>query len=247
MKKIIASALTIFLIAVSYCQQPAYLFEGSGDELNVKNLHPWLPQKISDYSGIYHFGESESEWDLLVIVQDSFLVFEAFKNEWAKADNFKAETWVKYAEVYRKIKITQNKFTSDSLNGFFMSYETKEYKKKGIILPNDMNKIDSAEFGSKDPDELKSFWFFDGEYPELSYMILNDSFFQDKTKDELQIMRNEIYARYGKRFVKNGKMYNYFSKKKWYNPYRDDVEICLTEIEKRNLSKIKKFEKGEME
>lgn len=58
-------------------------------------------------------------------------------------------------------------------------------------------------------------------------------------------MRNEIYARYGQRFAKGGKMYAYFSTKKWYASFRDNVQRCLTDIELRNIALIKYFEREE--
>lgn len=41
----------------------------------------------------------------------------------------------------------------------------------------------------------------------------------------------------------DSKQYEHFSKMEWYRPYRDDAGPCLTEIEKRNLQKIEKWEK----
>lgn len=60
--------------------------------------------------------------------------------------------------------------------------------------------------------------------------------FQNKRRSELQVLRNEIYARHGKSF-QSGKMKQYFSSQPWYkvNPsYADDL---LSE-EERLLAKI---------
>ncbi len=56
-------------------------------------------------------------------------------------------------------------------------------------------------------------------------------------------MRNEIFARYGMRFNRSGKMYAHFIKKDWYNPCRDNVSQWLTDIEKKNIAKIALLEK----
>lgn len=67
-------------------------------------------------------------------------------------------------------------------------------------------------------------------YGELSY-------------DDLDIMRNEIFAEYGYRF-KSEKWRKYFSSKKWYKPALDNVDHLLTEIDKHNLEVIIQYQKS---
>ncbi|HIP34144.1 MAG TPA: YARHG domain-containing protein [Bacteroidia bacterium] len=62
----------------------------------------------------------------------------------------------------------------------------------------------------------------------------------NKTLDELKLIRNEIYARKGYVF-KNTKLKKYFALKKWYKP-NINAKIVLTEIEKNNIELIKKIE-----
>ena len=69
------------------------------------------------------------------------------------------------------------------------------------------------------------------------------------TLEELDIMRNEIFADYGYKF-KSPDWQNYFYGKRWYKPMYDDVNDQLTEIDKHNIKIIlerKKLlqEKGE--
>ena len=59
----------------------------------------------------------------------------------------------------------------------------------------------------------------------------------------LQIMRNEIYARHGYAFRPGGTMYAYFGKQIWYQPQYDDVTSKLTEIEQINIALIQVLEK----
>ena len=248
MKRTIAFAIAFFVIVNSYGQKPSFVYEGyvgSDDVLDPKKLHKWEAQKLSDYNGIYHFGESEGETDLLVIAHDSSLVLEIFANDWGKVDNQKRETWRKKAQVFRGVKITNNAFVSDSLNGFFMSYDLAKGKMYGIIVPDNPGKMDTAEFGNRKSSVIEHFYFFKGDYPELSYKLPDTSYFKSRSKEELQVMRNEIYARYGQRFAKGGKMYAYFSKKEWYSPSRDNVQMCLTEIELRNIALIKYLESAD--
>ena len=63
--------------------------------------------------------------------------------------------------------------------------------------------------------------------------------------DDLDLMRNEIFAEYGYIF-KNEKWVNYFTKKTWYKPQFENVDDKLTPIDKANLDVILQI-KTEME
>ena len=59
----------------------------------------------------------------------------------------------------------------------------------------------------------------------------------------LQVMRNEIFARHGYKFRSGGEMDGYFSTQDWYTPEYDDVTSKLTEIETINIALIQVLEK----
>lgn len=91
------------------------------------------------------------------------------------------------------------------------------------------------------------------------YVIINSSYFQPclyrfmksseqydhfnmwtydhYTIEELDIMRNEIFADYGYRF-KTQKWMDYFERKPWYEAKYDNVDDQLTEIDKANIKTI---------
>ena len=78
----------------------------------------------------------------------------------------------------------------------------------------------------------------------LSERKLTDSDLNNKTKKELEIMRNSIYARYGYRF-KRDDLFNHFSQFSWYNPMTSDMSAVynsMSAIEKYNVDFIKKHE-----
>ncbi|MEL6824213.1 MAG: YARHG domain-containing protein, partial [Calditrichota bacterium] len=81
---------------------------------------------------------------------------------------------------------------------------------------------------------------------DMNSEIDYDNLFHIKTKhlsiDDLDLMRNEIFADYGYRF-KSEKWQNYFAKKPWYKPRYDDVNDQLTEIDKANIQFILKIKK----
>ena len=78
----------------------------------------------------------------------------------------------------------------------------------------------------------------------LSTKELSESDLEGKTKKELEIMRNSIYALHGYIF-KREDLRNYFSQFSWYNPTTSDTSEAynsMNKIEKRNIDFIKKHE-----
>jgi hypothetical protein len=66
--------------------------------------------------------------------------------------------------------------------------------------------------------------------------------FNGLSYEDLDLMRNEIFADYGYKF-KSEKWNKYFSKKKWYKAQFDNVDDKLTEIDKHNLKVILDYQK----
>ncbi len=60
-------------------------------------------------------------------------------------------------------------------------------------------------------------------------------------KGDLEVMRNAIYARHGYSF-KNRKMRYVFNFVDWYVPHSTDIRDKLTDIEKKNIDLMKRYE-----
>lgn len=89
-----------------------------------------------------------------------------------------------------------------------------------------------------------------GKYPQGSTRLIECSELLGKSKWELSIMRNEIFARNGYNFHLNPKVKAYFESQQWYNEIPKvsfDSEYIykyyLTEIEKKNILLIQQYEK----
>ncbi len=82
-----------------------------------------------------------------------------------------------------------------------------------------------------------------GRYPEASERYLSSAEIQYMSKSELELMRNEIFARHGYIFTKNEKMIRYFNSQSWYSPTSYDVNNLLSKIEKENVALIKMYER----
>jgi hypothetical protein len=81
-----------------------------------------------------------------------------------------------------------------------------------------------------------------GNYPQASKELLKEEDVENLLKSDLEIMRNEIFARHGYCFKKKD-LREMFEDKDWYIPNTVDVKKDLTEIEKKNIVLIKKYEK----
>lgn len=75
----------------------------------------------------------------------------------------------------------------------------------------------------------------------LKFNFLEKKELNLKTKNELRILRNEIFARKGYAF-KDSLLLNFFSNKSWYTP-NENAQITLNKKEKSYISLIKEVEK----
>lgn len=81
-----------------------------------------------------------------------------------------------------------------------------------------------------------------GNWPEASMRLLRTSDVENLAADELALMRNEIFARHGYCFAKK-ELRQQFENESWYVPNTVDIKGFLTDIEKRNIALIKRYEK----
>jgi len=81
-----------------------------------------------------------------------------------------------------------------------------------------------------------------GGWPEGSIRLLKTSDVENLGAGELQMMRNEIFARHGYCFSRK-EMRQRFENEEWYVPDTVDIRGRLTEIEKKNIALIKRYEK----
>jgi len=81
-----------------------------------------------------------------------------------------------------------------------------------------------------------------GIYPQASQRLLKAKDVENMMKEDLQFMRNEIFARHGFCFSKRD-MRQLFEMEDWYVPNTVDIRGFLTEIEKKNIDLIKRYEK----
>ncbi len=74
--------------------------------------------------------------------------------------------------------------------------------------------------------------------------LLTESYLDSKSKNEIDLIRNEIYARHGYIF-KMEQYYNYFIQKSWYKPTEPDMEKAYDDfnsIEKQNIEILVEYQ-----
>jgi hypothetical protein len=201
-------------------------------------LTPWEVKSVQEYCGTYKFGISEGECELRLFVNDLVVIaqtscFAIDPKSTGFRDTFK---------TFSNASIKGNKFFSDQTNGEFVIYKNKNGTNAGLYVYNPWtDKINNrGEFGSILPDEGV---YLVGDYPFASTRILTESELDKYSLDQLKIMRNEIFARYGMIFQKDGQMDKYFTKQEWYHKNYDSVDQWLTKIELKNIETILKTEK----
>lgn len=78
-----------------------------------------------------------------------------------------------------------------------------------------------------------------GQTPDQQ--AIPDFVLKGKSANELRLIRNEIFARYG--YIFNSQdLSDYFETKLWYRPTNSNIDDKLTDVDKSNIEKILKFE-----
>ena len=80
-----------------------------------------------------------------------------------------------------------------------------------------------------------------GRFPQASERLLTASDLQGLSKNDLKIMRNEIFARHGYIFQTQD-MKSYFQNQSWYSPQSSNVTAKLSNIEVKNVALIQRYE-----
>lgn len=132
-------------------------------------------------------------------------------------------------------KGTDNNSTSDELKKKELDLKEKELQLKEKEL--DMQKNSQGSVNNEGNSSAGNFSI----YPQASERYLTSDDVSNLTGWELKIMRNEIFARHGYKF-KTEEMRNYFMYEKWYVPRYDNVDDMLSDVEKKNIELIKRYE-----
>jgi hypothetical protein len=228
-------------------QIPKTLFSSFGIEEYSSRQFTSKTLNLEDRIGVYHFGESESEWDLVLIKNNDSLIIQVWDGIWVEDLGNKKIGWIRRCKTFNSVKLINNKFFFGKYSGLFAEFNHNKKFDKTVLLVSSPTLTIDRQYG-KDSAEVGFFnstldtFFNDKDFPELSLKIQTDNYFKGKSKQELKIMRNSIYAKYGQTFQVGGEMDKYFTNKEWYKPFQKETSNCLTEIEKKNIQTIVSLE-----
>ena len=139
-----------------------------------------------------------------------------------------------FSGVFSSGKIKNNKIsTSPSVNQSLVNDNktSNTTPLSNITSPSNSTNMVTANNGTD----------IQGRFPFASTRLLNVSDLSGLNKQDLKIMRNEIFARHGYIF-KTPEMKAYFAKQSWYHERYSDVSSMLSYLEQKNVALIKKYE-----
>ncbi len=227
---LLLSALLLPLIGIG---QTIFADEEINDSLVVK----WTPKLTVEYGGLYLFGISEAESELIIIYTPTEIVAQIKSGEWSTD----GKSWNINYETLTNVKIANGHFQSDQYEGEFVRLNLDGSLKNGLKIKNPWTAWVKDGYNEVGIRRSQSD-YFKGKYPQASKKLLSEEELTDLSPSELSIMRNEIFARYGYKFKNGGQMQSYFKRQPWYQEQRTNVNSYLTAIEKYNISVIRKIE-----
>ncbi|UEG50752.1 YARHG domain-containing protein [Ferruginibacter lapsinanis] len=141
------------------------------------------------------------------------------------------------------IKVEAKEPGDDKNDGMFnLSFDEKN---KNILVGDWKPFVENKNSGAKNFTLNRKVFVYSkdvGIYPQASQRELKESDVNNLTKWELEVMRNEIFARHGYCFKKKN-IRETLETQDWYVPNTVDVKDMLTDVEKKNVELIKKYEK----
>lgn len=185
------------------------------------------------------------------LINNKFIVTEPGDNMYDGTFTFSIQddtlvgTWKAFKNIdisKRKYKLTRKIFKynpSQKLdNG-----DNEEFFDSFIDWENQQEKVIKTNSG----EEYKFNTFAQATYKSFeinaSNTVLTKKDVENLSKSDLKIIRNTIYARHGYSF-KNRPLRVFFDSQEWYIPLFTDIRNELTEIEKKNIALILRYEKN---
>ncbi len=235
---ILSIQLFIFSTNAQKISYKAYANGIMSEEINYEDYKQIYNPKIYNFVGQYGFGYSESEYELEIIYSNKKLYAREIYHP--IINDFFGNEIKRIPIKYSNGEILFDEFSYQLFKCVRNSYINKKGDLGiGYISIDEENgqEIHSLSFHEKRADiKIK------GKYPEASFVKLKKQELINYSKQELKIIRNEIFARNGHIFLLGGKMDKYFSNKNWYRGIKKINFNDLSEIEKHNIKIIKDLE-----
>jgi len=232
--------LTISLLLISLLVKSQQFLDGAGVERPIKKFEKIETSKLEEINGVYQFGVSEGESELLINkIGQHIIVQIKFREFVSDSLGYIIKSAIRYHTI-QNIKLENDRILGDNFEGHFYNVENHYKTFFGLhVIKIDFDLISPNEFGAKISRGQN---FYEGN--DLgSSRLLTEKELLAHSPLVLKIIRNSIYARYGYDFKSGGEMEEYFEKNDWYYPSPRFSEKNLSIIEKENITKIVNIER----
>ena len=201
---------------------------------DVSGSKAWNVDDPVSYTGLYLMDYQGTDRDYLVMISEGEVVVQSREGEYTGNPN------APYDEQYWQETIV-NYAAKQSGNKLSIGKDSWEF----IMLSDGTLGLLKGEVFMRKKDDMSG--YFPGTFSQASNRILAGSEIIFLPVDKLQIMRNEIFARYGYTFKSGGKMEAHFKTQKWYKPKSSYNDNMLHSIEKKNIELIRMIETAKKE
>ena len=153
-------------------------------------------------------------------------------------------TWAIFIFLFPVSIVGGEAYNANELNKISKQRELA-YDELYTVLNDEINKmiyylyIDPLDNKNYNPNKTEKYIISNGEYLLLDDINIYNLLYL--TKEELRLLRNTIYAKYGYIFQSKD-LSEHFNKFKWYKPQYDNVDGSLTEYDKHIIEMIRKIE-----
>lgn len=160
-------------------------------------------------------------------------VKEPGNNQYDGTFNFNLET---KRQQLRGTWVANNKKLPVSERTFHVTYRTFKYD------PSlEVEKQHVEVYGTDEMNSVEAITEDAGKF-NASVIVLKSKDIENMYQRDLEVTRNAIYARHGYSF-RNRDMRHFFDNISWYIPVSVNVTKDLTELEKKNIELLKRYEK----
>ena len=221
----------------------------------VEAIHgkPFSEEWLQKYFDERYWYKANPAYDPVVLSETERKNIERLLAE--KEKNNKTAISIGDMDNFQNVLLTEDKLEGLSLNELrilreeFYARRGKKYDAPGIrdyFNWRDWYKpVKNQKAIKLNPTEQKNVELLAAHENKLREWIatneIGDDFLGPLFAEDLRVLRNEIYARHGRLF-KDAKLQKYFETQAWYKPNPDFKDDQLSEIEVKNLAKIREAE-----
>lgn len=236
----------VLCIPLLITAQKKTIYSKGGLRIDPSFVDEKVGDSVKKINTIFHFKNDTKNYFIKILNLDGKTYAQGI-SEFIKLDfnSRKGGDLHRKVEKLTNIKIEDGNIISDQLKASFIYLKEKDnaYNEfntniKLMVCSNDKGNIRNCRIN--DDEVILTPKEFPGKYPQTAFTRLGVDDLKDKKPKELELMKNEIYARYGYNFSNKDEV-KYFYNQEWYEPIIDNKNIELNDLESDNVAMIDLF------